>query len=149
MVHTIELITINTPHLVPWPNFQLCNMPCTQQTSNVTPSTDFNTLQVQWFVPSSSSLSILPIWYHSLTFNSATCPTLNKLPMLLLPRTSTLFEFDGLYHRAHPSRYSLSGTTAELSILQHAPHLTKFQHYSLNGLIVVWMRKHPPSILDP
>ena len=166
-----------------------------------------NTLRARWFVPSSSSFSTL-IALNTHRFQHSSF--------------STLFELYGLYHRAHRSQhsslptlfstlfvintlrarwfvpsssslqYSPSGTTASLSTLQHAPHSTnfglqhssssmvctielillntlrlvprpnfrfcntpphststKFQRYSFDGLIAVWMCKHPPSILDP
>jgi hypothetical protein len=68
VINTLRAHHSNTLLLAPRPHFRLCNTPRTRQTS------DFNTLRVRWFVPSSSSFSILCVWYLGLTFDSATRP---------------------------------------------------------------------------
>ncbi|KAG2737521.1 hypothetical protein P692DRAFT_20883476 [Suillus brevipes Sb2] len=137
MVCTIELIILNT-HLFQHSSFstlivlnthrfQHSSLPtlielyglyhrahCSQHSSLPTLFSTLFVINTLCYQHSSSSMvctielitPILSFWHHGLTFDSATRPALDKL------RTSTLFEFDGLYHRAHPSQYSASGTSA-------------------------------------
>ena len=132
MVCTIELIVLNTHRP------QHSSLPTLFSTLFV-----INTLRARWFVPSSSSLQYSP------SGTTASLSTLQHAPH------STNF---GLQHSS-----SSMVCTIELILLNTLrlvprpnfrfcntpPHSTKFQRYSFDGLIAVWMRKHPPSILDP
>ena len=153
MVCTIELIVLNTHR------FQHSSLP----TLFV-----LNTLRALWFVPSSSSFSTL----FSTLFVINTLRARWFVPSsssLQYSPSGTTASLSTLQHAPHSTNFGLQHSsssmvcTIELILLNTLrlvprpnfrfcntpPHSTKFQRYSFDGLIAVWMRKHPPSILDP